>query len=385
MSSSPGPSASAGQMRGKFLHGNVAIRAIAAVAILLVVAGVATASATLLFTAEESAPPQPQTTAQPPVPEPARDSGRALRDGQPGEVGLNPVPISMAQRHIAAGTEPSPGRPHPPYAGEVSLLARNGTVVSRQAAGYALRYADASGPELPPQQQERMQNDTIFDIASLTKLFTSIAVLQLADDGRVHLNAPVADYVPEFAASGKQNITVEQLLTHTSGLQAKIELWRLPPPARMPAVLGATPQNPPGTAYRYSDLNMITLGVLVERVSGRRLDQVVHDRITAPLGMSDTGYNPTAVDRTAATEYLTAPPRGMVRGEVHDENAWSLGGVAGHAGVFATASGRWRRSQAGPAPIDTEPEAPLRMAVISVDASRTCTCTASAWRSSVCP
>ncbi|SDY78481.1 CubicO group peptidase, beta-lactamase class C family [Saccharopolyspora shandongensis] len=324
-------------MRGKLRHGNVPLRGIAIVAILLVIAGAATASATLLFLGEQPSPPQ--LAAPPPIPAPGPEPDHALRDGQPGEVGLNPAPIAAAQGQLAAGTQPSPGHPHPSYAGEVSLLARDGVVVSRQATGFALRYADAQGPELPAEQQEKTQNDTIFDLASLTKLFTSIAVLQLADDGRVNLNAPVADYVPEFAASGKQKITVQELLTHTSGLQAKIELWRLPPPARLPAVLSATPQNPPGAVYRYSDLNMITLGVLVERMSGRPLDAVVHDRITAPLGMTDTGYRPPRdkLHRIAATEFETDPPRGLVRGEVQDENAWSLGGVAGHAGIFSTA------------------------------------------------
>jgi hypothetical protein len=95
--------------------------------------------------------------------------------------------------------------------------------------------------------------------------------------------------------------------------------------------------HPPGSSYLYSDLNMITLGVLVERLRGEPLDVVVHERLTEPLGMSDTGYNPLDRTRTAATEYQSVPDRGMVWGEVHDENAWSLGGVAGHAGVFSTA------------------------------------------------
>src|SRR6185437_1212574 len=87
------------------------------------------------------------------------------------------------------------------------------------------------------------------------------------------------------------------------------------------------------------DLNLITLGVLVERLTGSTLDQVVRANITAPLGMTDTGYNPpqSKLDRIAATEFEANPPRGLVRGQVHDENAWSLGGVAGHAGVFSTA------------------------------------------------
>jgi hypothetical protein len=96
-------------------------------------------------------------------------------------------------------------------------------------------------------------------------------------------------------------------------------------------------RNPVGSTYLYSDLNLITLGVLVERLTGKGLDEVVRERVTAPLGMDDTGYNPADRTRTAATEYQATPARGMVWGEVHDENAWSLDGVAGHAGVFSTA------------------------------------------------
>src|SRR5699024_175546 len=101
-----------------------------------------------------------------------------------------------------------------------------------------------------------------------------------------------------------------------------------------------TPENAPGTTYQYSDPNMITLGVLIERVAGKPLDKVVSERITQPLSMRDTGYNPpkSKLHRIAATEFQAKDPaRGMVRGEVHDENAWSLGGVAGQAGVFSTA------------------------------------------------
>jgi CubicO group peptidase (beta-lactamase class C family) len=299
---------------------------------LIAVAGVLSACTSTGISASTGA--QPAIQARPVLAGPAP----ILRDGSAASVGLNPAPVAAAQQRIAAGTQPI-GRRHPMYAGEVSLVAHDGVVVSRQAAGYELRYADGRGIELPPQQQEKTTTHTIFDLASLTKLFTSIAVMQLVEDGRVRLDAPAAKYVPEFAANGKGSVTVEQLLTHTSGLQAKIELWKLPPQQRIPAVLQATPRHAPGTAYVYSDLNMITLGVLVERVSGRPLDQVVHDRITAPLGMTDTGFHPppTSLHRIAATEFETDPPRGMVRGQVQDENAWSLGGVAGEAGMFSTA------------------------------------------------
>ncbi|MEV0697482.1 serine hydrolase domain-containing protein [Saccharopolyspora sp. NPDC050389] len=262
-----------------------------------------------------------------------------LSDGSPEEVGLDPGPIDAALRQIEAWTNQAPGREHPMFAGAVSLLTHEGVVVRRAAVGHELRYADGIGTELPPEQREPMHRDTIFDVASISKLFTSIAVLQAVDDGNVRLDEPVATYLPEFGVNGKQSIIVEQLLTHTSGLQPEVQLWKLPPEQRIPTVMQLTPDHQPGTNYAYSDPNMITLGLLVERVSGAPLDQVVAERITGPLGMTDTGYNPPAAElhRIAATEYETEPPRGMVRGQVHDENAWSLGGVAGHAGVFSTA------------------------------------------------
>ncbi|MDA3645772.1 beta-lactamase family protein [Saccharopolyspora indica] len=266
-------------------------------------------------------------------------SETVLRDGSPADVGLDPAPIDAALQQIAAWTEKTPGREHPMYAGAVSLLVHDGVVVRRDAVGHEVRYSDGEGTELPADQQEPMRADTIFDVASISKLFTSIAALQLVDDGAVRLDAPVAEYLPEFGVNGKQAITVEQLLTHTSGLQAEAQLWKLPPEQRIPSIMQLTPEHPPGTNYTYSDPNMITLGVLVQRITGEPLDRVVAERITGPLGMRDTGYNPPAAElhRVAATEFQADPPRGMVRGKVHDENAWSLGGVAGQAGVFSTA------------------------------------------------
>jgi CubicO group peptidase (beta-lactamase class C family) len=264
-----------------------------------------------------------------------------LRDGSPRDVGLDPAPIDDAAAKIDAWTRPDPATGHPLFSGAVGLLAHDGVVVKRSTAGYALRYADAAGTELPDGQKVPMRTDTIFDMASVSKLFTSITVMQLAESGSIDVDAPVAAYLPEFGVNGKESITVAQLLTHTSGLVAWLPLWSQYPdiPSRIKAVMDVAPHNPPGSTYEYSDLNLITLGVLVERVTGKTLDKVVAQRITGPLRMADTGYNPPAskLDRIAATEYEANPPRGMVRGSVHDENAWSLGGVAGHAGVFSTA------------------------------------------------
>jgi len=267
-----------------------------------------------------------------------------LRDGAPESAGLDPAPIDAALAKIDGWTTKNydPKLTVPLYSGAVSVLAHDGVVVSRHTAGYAVRYADGAGTELPDDQKVAMRQDTIFDMASVSKLFTSIAVMQLVEAGKVHTDEPVATYLPEFGVNGKESITVAQLLTHTSGLVSWLPLWSAYAdiPSRIKAVMDVAPHNTPGTVYEYSDLNLITLGVLVERVTGKKLDKVVADRITRPLGMVDTGYNPPAskLDRIAATEFQTAPPRGMIRGSVHDENAWSLGGVAGHAGVFSTAS-----------------------------------------------
>jgi CubicO group peptidase (beta-lactamase class C family) len=266
--------------------------------------------------------------------------GTLLRDSTPAKAGLDPAPIDAALAQVAGWTQPS-GTAKPLYAGAVTLLGHDGKVVTRTATGMALKYADGAGTELPPDQQIPMRTDTIFDMASVSKLFTSIVVMQLVEKGKVGLDTPIASYVPEFGENGKQAITVRQALTHTTGLPSWLPLWSAQPdPAsRMQMALTAKLTSVPGTKYLYSDLNLIALGELAHRVTGKTLDKLVADGITKPLRMKDTGYNPDPrkKPRIAATEFQTAPPRGMVWGSVHDENAWSLGGVAGHAGVFSTA------------------------------------------------
>ena len=251
---------------------------------------------------------------------------------------MDPAPLDAGFARIRAWAEPT--GPNPPmYGGAVALVGHDGAVVRIQASGWALRYADAKGTELPRDQWQPMHEDTLFDLASVSKLFTSILVMQQVERGAIDLDAPVASYLPELGSHGKGTITVLQLLTHTSGLPAWLPLWSARPDraSRIQMVMDVTPAGAPGATYLYSDLNLITLGVLVERQTGQGLDQLLRERVTGPLGMTDTGYNPTDKKRAAATEFEASPPRGMVQGEVHDENAWSLGGVAGHAGVFCTA------------------------------------------------
>ncbi len=311
------------------------------------------------------------------------------------------------------------------------VLAGRGPVVAvEQAAGWAVRYAgyDAAadrGVELPRRAWEPMRTGTVFDLASLTKLCTAIVAVQQMERGVLEAGRPVAAYVPEFAAAGKGGVTVRQLLTHTSGLRPELPFHERPGrTARLAMLWDEEPVAAPGSGRCYSDLNMIALQVVLERITGEGLDALVRSGITGPLGMTATGFRPVGTgpggtgpggtgpggtgpggtgpggkgpggtgpagsgdggsgdgpaevsgdgpagvagsagggvpsDGTAgaprpagvagvpgragvaATEDQRRPwakaDRGMLRGEVHDENAWAFGGVAGHAGLFSTA------------------------------------------------
>ena len=223
--------------------------------------------------------------------------------------------------------------------GAVTFVARGGKIVKHDAYGFSARYTDSSLTEM--ENPIPMQTDTIFDLASISKIFTATSAMMLFEKGLFALDDPVAKHIPEFAANGKENVTIRQLLTHTSGFVAWIPLYSKgnSRDERLQLVLSQPLANAPGTTYTYSDLNMITLGVLIERLSGIRQDEFVKKHITEPMGMKDTMYNPPASlkNRIAATEFQSMPDRDLVWGEVHDENAWSLDGVAGHAGVFSTA------------------------------------------------
>ncbi|MEG3630117.1 serine hydrolase [Streptomyces poriticola] len=272
---------------------------------------------------------------------------RTLRYGSPERAGL----LGSHLRHLVTDAEtflgPSPA--HPWYAGAVLLAGRGGTVALHEPIGTAVRYRaydeeTDTGVEFPPEEQHPMARDTVFDLASVSKLFTSILAVQQRERGALELEAPAAAYLPEFGQAGKQDVTIRQLLTHTSGFRPWIPLYLAPTyEERLRLVFEEEPTAPPGTAYRYSDLNLISLQLVLERVTGRSLDALLRDGITAPLGMHSTRYNPPASwrPRIAATEDARAPwsglDRGLVWGEVHDENAFSLGGVAGHAGVFSCA------------------------------------------------
>jgi len=214
--------------------------------------------------------------------------------------------------------------------GAVLLVGHDGHVIYRKAYG-----ARALEP-----RHEAMTVDTIFDLASLTKVIaTTTAMMQLVERGKVRLNDPVAKYLPEFAQNGKEDITVRQLLTHYSGLEPDLELktpWQGKETAFRMA-FAETPEEPPGSEFTYSDINFITLGALVERVSQETLDQYTVRHIFAPLKMVHTRFVPPLAwkAKIAPTQY--EENNVMLRGVVHDPTARRMGGVAGHAGLFSTA------------------------------------------------
>ncbi|MFI8420067.1 serine hydrolase [Streptomyces sp. NPDC085479] len=279
----------------------------------------------------------------------ATRSARAggLRWGTAEEAGLLGRELEGMVEDVSAFLGPSPA--HPWCAGAVLLAGRGRTVALHRAVGWAARWAayderTDSAVGLAPGQRVPMTPDTVFDLASLTKLFTSLLAVRQVERGALELGERVAAYLPEFGRAGKAGITVRQLLGHTSGLRAELPLYEAPDQeGRLRMLWEEEPVAPPGTAYRYSDLNLIALHLLLERITGLGLETLLHDEITAPLGMRRTRFVPPLSWRaeTAATEDARRPwarlDRGMVRGEVHDENAYAMGGVAGHAGVFSDA------------------------------------------------
>jgi CubicO group peptidase (beta-lactamase class C family) len=183
-------------------------------------------------------------------------------------------------------------------------------------------------------------DSTLFDLASITKVVaTTTAAMILEEEGRLDLDRTVASYLPEFADSTKRAITVRMLLTHRGGLEAFAALYRdFRGRQQYLEQINARPLRAvPGTTTVYSDWDLILLQLIIERITGQELDAFVRERIFAPLGMRETGYRPGVPrDRIAATERDTARG-GLIWGEVHDPNAWAIGGVAGHAGLFGSA------------------------------------------------
>ncbi|BBC36993.1 D-alanyl-D-alanine-carboxypeptidase/ endopeptidase AmpH [Streptomyces graminofaciens] len=268
-------------------------------------------------------------------------SAPRLRTDTPERAGLDPEELRLLVREVRALTHGD--RPLAPAA--VVIAGRGPVIAAEEAAGWAVRYGayderTDAGVQLPPDARIPAATDTPFDLASLTKLFTAVAAVQQLERGTLGIDARVGAYLPDFTGAAAHGITIRHLLTHTSGLRPELPLYDCPShPARLGLLRAEEPTTRPGTTHIYSDLNFLLLQHVLERLTGRGLDTLIHDGITHPLGMTSTVFGPCPT--AAATEDQRRPwaktDRGMVRGEVHDENAWSLGGVAGHAGLFSTA------------------------------------------------
>jgi CubicO group peptidase (beta-lactamase class C family) len=202
-----------------------------------------------------------------------------------------------------------------------------------------LLYGKAFGDRVQKPQRQPMTVDTLFDLASLTKpVATASAVMRLVETGRLRVNDPVARYWPAFAAEGKDKVTLEHLLLHTSGLIADNPLTDY--------AAGAEPAweriarlkllDPPGERFRYSDVGYLVLGRVVELVSGQPLHVFCRKQLWEPLGMKDTDYNLTDEQKRRSAATGRRQNR-ILQGEVHDPRAAMLGGIAGHAGLFSTA------------------------------------------------
>jgi uncharacterized protein YbbC (DUF1343 family)/CubicO group peptidase (beta-lactamase class C family) len=240
-----------------------------------------------------------------------------------GRGAVDPKPLAELDRVVQQGIE------HGDCPGAVVLIVHRGEIVHRKA--YGLRSKEPA--EAP------MTVDTVFDLASLTKpMATATSVFLLIEHGKLRLTDRVSQHLPDFGANGKEAITVEQLLLHTSGLIADNPEsdYGDGPDKAWERICQLKLKAAPGERFTYSDVGFIVLGKLVEKVSGLPLDRFAHEHIFQPLGMHDTGFRPdTRLKERAAP--ADRREEQWIRGEVHDPRSWHLGGVAGHAGLFSTA------------------------------------------------
>ena len=244
----------------------------------------------------------------------------------PEELGFDPERLERAKdvlvRHVKRETTP----------GAVGVVVRGGAAAAKWAVG---RHSyDPFSPEV--------RVEDLYDLASLTKVVATTAIcLLLEEAGRLDLDEPVAERVKEFRGAGREKVTARQLLAHCSGLPAHAELYRVcfSPPAVQEAVCKIPLAYEPGTQDVYSDIGFILLGMTLERVSGHRLGRLARHYVFDPLGMSDTTYRPGRElhYRIPPTEYDSTVRGRLIHGEVHDENAWAMRGVAPHAGLFGPA------------------------------------------------
>ena len=251
----------------------------------------------------------------------------ALRQDAPESAGFDRGRLSAVDSVVTAAIRDSA------FPGAQVVVGKDGVIVYSKAFG-TFRYG---------QPAEKVNRSTMYDLASVTKVIaTTPAIMRLYDEGRIALDDPVARYIPQFANRGKGAVTIRNLLVHDGGLPAfkRLFLTCRSPEEVLDSVYNTEMIYTPGDSTVYSDFDFITLGKIVERASGVALDAYADSVFFRPLGMRRTMYNPPRRlwENVAPSEYDSLFRRQLVRGVVHDENAYALGGVSGHAGLFSTAS-----------------------------------------------
>jgi beta-glucosidase-like glycosyl hydrolase/CubicO group peptidase (beta-lactamase class C family) len=249
----------------------------------------------------------------------------SLRVGFPEEANMSAAQLDSVRHLMQTAVRDSV------FPGAVLLVARKGLIVMHEAFG-RFGYGDFDRP---------MPLNAIFDLASVTKVVaTTTTCMLLYERGLLNLDAPVQAYLPEFTGPEKEKVTVRHLLTHSSGLVAYRRYFaeNYPTGEMIKIILNEQLEAPPGSKTVYSDLGIILLGKIIEKISSRTLDVFCREEIFVSLNMSETFYNPPSsfLSRIVPTEFDTWRGR-MIHGQVHDENAFALGGVSGHAGLFSTA------------------------------------------------
>ncbi|MDP1676670.1 MAG: glycoside hydrolase family 3 N-terminal domain-containing protein [Bacteroidota bacterium] len=252
-----------------------------------------------------------------------------LRNGEPGEAGFDADSLVLVDSIIEKAIADSA------FPGAVLLVARNGIVAHEKSYGRFM-YDSSS---------EKMTTDAIFDLASVTKVIsTTSAVMRLVEEKKISLQDKVVKYFPAFGQNGKENVTIYNLLVHNSGLQAWRKYYEFCDTSQcvLDSIFVAPLIYTTGDSTLYSDLGLITIGKIIERVTKTTLANYVDSVFFKPLGMKNTMYNPPVElwKRVVPTEIdsFWKKTYTAVRGRVHDENAATLGGISGHAGLFSTAS-----------------------------------------------
>ena len=248
-----------------------------------------------------------------------------IREGYPAEVGMDGSILQATDSLLRASIEDRA------FPGAAVAVGRAGVLTKLDAYGYY-----TYDKQVPVTTRSR------FDLASLTKVIaTTTAAMKLYDEGRLGLDDRVVEYLPEFGQNGKSRITIRHLLTHTAGLipfRPFHQIGIVSRQALIDTVMAEKLLYEPGTESRYSDLGMITLMLVIEEISGEPFSDWIVENVFRPLDMHDTSYRDHGTDATVVpTEYDRLFRKRLIQGEVHDEAAWILGGVSGHAGLFSTA------------------------------------------------